>query len=293
MRFDFKEIMKFAEQQRRRRLVISGKNDLAAFSAVMKAQDQGWIEPFACGQSLNELGNEMNVLFSSADIQEARTKALGLVQNGEAEILLDTGPLDTVFFSLVADKRTGHNDKHILSYVSILMAPKDSRLTLLTDTLINNQPGLEEKIAVTENAIRVAKALGIQRPKIAALSALELVNPALPSTLDSAILSKMSERGQFGDAVIEGPLAMDNAESASAARHKGINSPVPGDVDIYLFPDLESANLTAQFLAWVGRFQLGGILVGTGIPIVIRSSLETPDSWLLNLALGIIANKDI
>lgn len=293
MRFDFKEIMKFAEQQRRRRLVISGKNDLAAFSAVMKARDQGWVEPFACGQSLNELGNEMNVLFSSADIQEARTKALGLVQNGEAEILLDTGPLDTVFFSLVADKRTGHNDKHILSYVSILMAPKDSRLTLLTDTLINNQPGLEEKIAVTENAIRVAKALGIQRPKIAALSALELVNPALPSTLDSAILSKMSERGQFGDAVIEGPLAMDNAESASAARHKGINSPVPGDVDIYLFPDLESANLTAQFLAWVGRFQLGGILVGTGIPIVIRSSLETPDSWLLNLALGIIANKDI
>lgn len=293
MRFDFKEIMKFAEQQRRRRLVISGKNDLAAFSAVMKARDQGWVEPFACGQSLNELGNEMNVLFSSADIQEARTKALGLVQNGEAEILLDTGPLDTGFFSLVADKRTGHNDKHILSYVSILMAPKDSRLTLLTDTLINNQPGLEEKIAVTENAIRVAKALGIQRPKIAALSALELVNPALPSTLDSAILSKMSERGQFGDAVIEGPLAMDNAESASAARHKGINSPVPGDVDIYLFPDLESANLTAQFLAWVGRFQLGGILVGTGIPIVIRSSLETPDSWLLNLALGIIANKDI
>jgi len=293
MSHDFKKIIRTADQNDRKMLVISGQPDPVALTSVLKARERGWVEPLACGSSFTGMASQIKVLCPTADIQEARQQALSLAQAEESGLLLDTGPLDTSFFSLIADKRTGHNDKHILSYVSILMAPKDGRLTLLTDTLINKQPGLEEKIAITENAIRVAKALGIQRPKIAALSALELVNPALPSTLDAALLSKMSERGQFGDAVIEGPLAMDNAESASAARHKGIDSPVPGDVDIYLFPDLESANLTAQFLAWVGRFQLGGILVGTGVPIVIRSFLETPDSWLLNLALGIIANKDI
>jgi len=144
-----------------------------------------------------------------------------------------------------------------------------------------------------ENAIRVGKGLGISQPKIAALGPLELVNLSIPSTLDAAMLSKMSERGQFGGAIVEGPLAMDNAESALAARHKGIESPVPGNVDIYLFPDLESANITAQFLGFLGSFQLGGVLAGTRLPIIIRSSLESPDSWLLNIALGLVVNRGI
>ena len=289
MSHDFEKIIRAADQKVRKRLFISGQPDPVALTSVLKARERGWVEPVACGSSFTEMASEMKVLCPTADIREARQEALSLAQAEESGLLLDTGPLDAGFFSLVADKKTGHNHEHTLSYVSILIAPKDGRLTLLTDTLINNQPGLEEKIAITENAIGMAKALGIQRPKIAALSALELVNPALPSTLDAAILSKMSERGQFGDAVIEGPLAMDNAESASAAKHKEINSPVPGDVDIYLFPDLESANLTAQFLAWVGRRQLCGVLAGTAVPVVIRSPLESSDAWLLNIALGILS----
>ncbi len=285
---DFEKIIRAADQKERKRLVISGQPDPIALNSVLKARERGWVEPILCGRAFTGMASEMKVLCPTAGIREARQEALSLAQAEESGLLLDTGPLDTNFFSLVADKKAGHNHEHILSYVSIMIAPKDGRLTLLTDTLINNQPGLAEKIGVTENAIRVANALGIQRPKIAALSALELVNPALESTLDAAILSKMSERGQFGNAVIEGPLAMDNAESASAARRKGINSPVPGDVDIYLFPDLESANLTAQFLAWVGRRQLCGVLIGTRVPLVVRSILERPESWLVNLALGLL-----
>jgi len=288
MSHDFEKIIRAADQRERKRLVMSGQPDPVAMTSVLKARERGWVEPIACGSAFTGMASEMKVLCPTSGIREAREEALGLVQTEESGLLLDTGPLDANFFSLVADKKTGHNHEHILSYVSIMIAPKDGRLTLLTDSLINNQPGLEEKIAVAENAIGVAKALGIHRPKIAALSALELVNPALKSTLDAALLSKMSERGQFGDAVIEGPLAMDNAESASAARHKGINSPVPGDVDVFLFPDLESANLTVQFLAWVGRCPLGGVLLGAKVPLVVRSTLEPPESWLVNLALGLL-----
>jgi phosphate butyryltransferase len=288
MRIDFEDIIRLAGKKDRKKLVITGQMDPAALSAVLKAREKGWVEPIACGDAFIDMDSEMKVLFSSVNIEEARQEALSLVQGGKADILLDTGPLAAGFFSLLTDKIGGINGGQVLSYVNILTAPKDGRMIMLTDTLINGTPCLKDKVCIVENVIDVAKTIGIDQPNIAALAPLELVNPALESTLDAAILSKMSERGQFGRAVIEGPLAMDNAESAEAARHKGINSSVPGDVDIYFFPDLESANLTAQFLAWVGRCQLCGVLAGTAVPVVIRSPLESPDSWFVNLAMGLL-----
>ena len=159
---------------------------------------------------------------------------------------------------------------------------------MMTDTYINNNPNLKDKIAIVENTIEVVDVLGIDTPKIAALAALEQVNPALISTLDAAVLSKMSERGQFGPAIVEGPLAMDNAGSATAARHKGIKSPVPGDADIYLFPDIESAYLITQFLFTLGKIRHAGILGGVNIPMVTLTPLDTKSSCLLNIALAVL-----
>jgi phosphate butyryltransferase len=215
-------------------------------------------------------------------------RALDMAKKGEAELYLDMGPLDTGFFSLVLDRNRGIIRGGILSYVSILDIPKQGRLTLLTDTMINATPGLAEKIHILENVIHVAAALGMHEPKIAALAPLELVNPIIPSTVEAAVLSKMSERGQLQKAVVEGPLGLDNAESALAAKHKGIDSPVPGNVDVYLFPDLEPAQHTTQFLVRLGQCQAGGILAGTRFPIIIRSPLEPAESWMINLSLGLI-----
>ncbi|RLF61212.1 MAG: hypothetical protein DRN37_01415 [Thermoplasmata archaeon] len=293
MDFSFEEIMGRGGQQKKRRVVISGKRDTNALSAILAARDRGWIDPVACGCSLSGLGKEMDVHFADSDMLKARQHALRLLEQGEADALLDMGPSNNRLFSVIDETLTHTKKSHLLSYVSVFRAPKNGRITLLTDTLINSKPGLKEKIEIVENAIRVGKGLGISQPKIAALGPLELVNPSIPSTLDAAMLSKMSERRQFGGAIVEGPLAMDNAESALAARHKGIESPVPGNVDIYLFPDLESANITAQFLGFLGSFQLGGVLAGTRLPIIIRSSLESPDSWLLNIALGLVVNRGI
>jgi phosphate butyryltransferase len=285
MELDFNSVIRFARQGGKRRVVISGQKDLAALASLSQAKREGWVEPLAIGRSFSDMEGEMEVAFSSVDVDEARLRALNLIQAGKAEILMDTGPLERRFFSLLFDQIKRIGGGQMLSYASLLIPPMTGQLTLFTDTLINRSPRLKDKVGILENVINFAGRLGIERPKVAALAPLELVNPALESTLDAAILSKMSERGQFGEAVIEGPLAMDNAASSSAARHKGIMSPVPGNVDIYLFPDLESAHLTAQFLAWVGRLQFGGILLGTPFPIAIRSPLEQPDSWLINLAL--------
>ncbi len=275
-------------QARGRKLFVSGRYDAAALDGVLRARDQGWVTPVACGGAFRDISGEMEVVCPEADIQAARQEAFGLAHARKSALVLDTGPLDPGFFSSLTRTLQAHSSKERLSYVSILHAPKDGRLTLLTDPLVNHTSDIRDKIAVTENAIRAAKALGIEGPKIAVLSALELVNPAIPSTIEAAVLSKMSNRGQFGDAIIEGPLAMDNAESASAAGHKGIHSPVPGDVDIYLFPDLESAQTTARFLSLLGRSPLAGVLMGTPCPVVIRSPLEPPESWMPNMAAALL-----
>ncbi len=285
----FDEIIQAAGKQARgRELLVSGRHDVAAMDAVFRARDEGWIVPIACGGEFSEMSRDLEVVFPEADIQTARQEAFGLVHARKSALVLDTGPLDPGFFTSLTRTTQSHFNKETLSYVSILHAPKDGRLTVLTDPLVDHPFDIREKIAVTENAIRAAKALGIEGPKVAVLSALELVNPAIPSTIEAAVLSKMSNRGQFGDAIIEGPLAMDNAESASAAGHKGIHSPVPGNVDIYLFPDLESAQTTARFLTLLGRSPLAGVLMGAPFPVVIRSPLEPPESWLPNLAAALL-----
>lgn len=201
---------------------------------------------------------------------------------------MDLAPLDSSLLMRLDDKRIGLKKRRLISYISIFESLRDGRLTLFTDTYINDNPNLKDKVAIVENAIEIADILGIKRPKIAAIAPLELVNPAIASTIDAAVLSKMSDRGQFGSAIIEGPLGMDNAESAIAAQHKGIESPVPGDVDIYLYPDIESAYLTTQFLFMLGKVRHAGMLGGVNIPTVTLTPLDNERSCLLNIALAVM-----
>ena len=283
---DFDAVLKTAATRKTKTMIVCGDDRKPAVKAVLQARDMGLVKPIFCGIGFSELKAESDLLFPGLNTTEARGQSLKMVSDGAADIFLDTEQLTYESLRLISEN--GLANGRITSYVSICQLPKGNRLTLLTDTLVNPAPDLKDKIAILGNAISVAAALGIQEPKIAALAPLELVNPAIRSTLDAAVLSKMSQRGQFGKAIIEGPLAMDNAESASAARHKGIRSPVPGDVDIYFFPDIESADITAQFLSRVFRVRFAGILAGTGIPIVVKSPLERDDAWLVNIALAVL-----
>ncbi|RLB23095.1 MAG: hypothetical protein DRG76_05055 [Deltaproteobacteria bacterium] len=286
-------IFELAKFLKKRTVAITGRADPAAFKALLTARDRGWLDPLACGQSLEPLRPQMDLLLPNADIREARDGALELLENGKVEALLDTGPLDEDLFSFLDHLAATDNGTRVISYVSVFRSVRNGRLTLFTDTLIHTSPSLKEKAGIIQNAASVAEALGIEHPKVAALGPIEIVNPAIPSTVDAAALAKMAERGQQGDVIVEGPLAMDNAESAEAAHHKGIESPVPGDVDIYLFPDLESALLSTQFVRCLGPFEVAGVVAGTKAPVIIHSPADSPESWLHNIVLGLLQGKRI
>ena len=284
--FCIDNILKLARGEKRKKIVVAGKNNSFAVDAVLQSREMGFGDPIFCGKEFSDLKTKEVILFGDSDANHALEKAIGMVNEGEADILLNTNPLSSKALASVSG--TNSSNSRVMNYINIFASPKENRLTLFTDTLINPDPGIKEKIGIINNSILVADVLGIKNPNIAALAPVEFVNPAIRSTMDAAILSKMSQRGQFGKSVVEGPLAMDNAESAIAARQKGVESIVPGNVDIYLFPDIESANITAQFLSFVFQVKLCGILTGTGIPMVVQSSLEQNDSWIYNIALAVL-----
>ena len=284
--FCIDNILKLARGEKRKQIVVAGKNNSFAVDAVLQSREMGFGDPIFCGKEFSDLKTKEVILFGDSDANHALEKAIGMVNEGEADILLNTNPLSSKALASVSG--TNSSNSRVMNYINIFASPKENRLTLFTDTLINPDPGIKEKIGIINNSILVADVLGIKNPNIAALAPVEFVNPAIRSTMDAAILSKMSQRGQFGKSVVEGPLAMDNAESAIAARQKGVESIVPGNVDIYLFPDIESANITAQFLSFVFQVKLCGILTGTGIPMVVQSSLEQNDSWIYNIALAVL-----
>lgn len=160
------------------------------------------------------------------------------------------------------------------------------KLLYITDAAISITPGLTEKAAILQNAVDFVRLLGVKEPKVAALSAIEVINPAIPSTIDAACLAKMADRGQIRGALVDGPLAFDNAISAKSAEIKGIRSQVAGDVDILLAPDLVSGNILAKDLEYLADAILAGILVGTKVPVVLTSRSDPPQARLASAALA-------
>jgi phosphate butyryltransferase len=166
--------------------------------------------------------------------------------------------------------------------------PDYDRLILVTDAAVNIAPSLQHKIDILKNAIRVARSLGIKQPKIAALAALEKVNPDMPSTVDAAELTRMGQIGYFGDCIVDGPLALDDALNPETAQKKGVSSPVSGGADILLAHDLEAANLLGKSIAYIGHAAYAGVIMGAKVPLIIVGRGSTPASRLQAIALGVV-----
>ena len=163
-----------------------------------------------------------------------------------------------------------------------------NQLVMITDGGVTPAPTLEQKIEILQNAVRVAHKLGNKNPKVAILSAVETVTPAMPSTTDAALIAKMNERGQIGGCVVDGPLALDNAVSPQAAKTKGLASGVAGNADILVCPNIESANLLAKSTTYFAGFRLAHLIMGATAPVLIPSRADTPDAKLLSIALGVL-----
>ena len=216
---------------------------------------------------------------------EAAEKAVAMARAGEVEALMKGSLHTDELMGAVVPSATGLRTSRRISHVFIMDVPAYPRLLLITDAAINIAPGLKEKVDIVQNAIDLAHILGIDEPKVAILSAVETVNPDIPSTLEAAALCKMADRKQIIGGILDGPLAFDNAVSEQAAKTKKIDSPVAGKADILLVPDLDAGNMLAKQLQYLAGADAAGIVLGARVPIVLTSRADSVRTRLASIAV--------
>jgi phosphate acetyltransferase len=213
-------------------------------------------------------------------------KAVEIVRSGEADALMKGSLHTDELLAEVVNKDTGIRTARRISHVFIMDVPTYPKPLFITDAAVNIFPTLEDKADIVQNAIDLAQALRIDRPKVAILSAVETITSKIPSTIDAAALCKMADRGQITGGLLEGPLAFDNAISGDAAKIKHIASPVAGDADIQLVPDLESGNMLAKELSFLADADAAGIVLGARVPIVLTSRADNVRTRMASCAVA-------
>ena len=276
------------------RTAVVDAGEIHVLEGMLEARAEGLVEPvlIGCPDRIQALCHQLKC--PSADVfeiipaisdEQAAAIGIDLVKQGKADALTKGWiHTDALMSPVLADLRTGKR----ISHVFVADLPSYSKLLFITDAAINIAPDLLEKAAIVQNAVDLARLLGVEQPKVAALSAVEIIKPAIASTIDAACLSKMAERGQIRHAVVDGPLAFDNAISKQAARIKKIDSTVSGDVDILLAPDLNAANILAKDLEYLAGAIMAGIVVGARVPIMLPSRSDPPVARLAAAAVAVL-----
>ena len=272
--------------------------DVASIRAVGGAVEAGLVVPMLVGpgariaRAAEQAGVDVGrwrLHDVGDDPRCAAEEAVALCRNGQARILMK-GVLHSDELLAAAVSREGAlRGTRRASHVFVIDLPGLSRPLLFTDCVVNIAPDLMAKRDIAQNAIDLAHALGIARPKLAILSAVETVSPSIPGTIDAASLCKMADRGQISGAMLDGPLAFDNAISAASARDKGIASPVAGEPDILLLPDLEAGNMLYKQLVYLAGAEVAGVVLGMRVPIVLTSRSDSVASRVASCALAILA----
>lgn len=222
------------------------------------------------------------------DHDQAAAEAVRLVHEGRAKAIMKGHLHTNQLLHHVVKRDGGLRTARRISHVFIMDVPGLDHLLMVTDAAINIAPTLDEKVDITQNAIDLAIALGIQKPKVGILSAVETVDPRIPSTIDAAVLSKMAERGQIRGGIVDGPLAMDNAVDVEAAKTKGIRSLVAGHADILVVPNMEAGNMLAKELSFVAHAEAAGVVMGAMCPIILNSRADDDKARLASCAVAAI-----
>lgn len=290
-----------AKEVSKQTLVVAAAEDNEVLAAVSEAVKLGIVDAILVGDQgqINEIASSQGYDISKCKIVNepnkigAARKSVEMVSKGEANLVMK-GLLGTAdILRAVLDKEIGLRTGRVLSHVAVLEIEGYDRLFMLTDGAMNIAPDLSQKAQIVQNAVTVAKALGIAQAKVAPLAAVELVNPDMQPTLDAASLSQMAARGQIKDCIIDGPLALDNAVSLEAAEHKGIKSPVAGKADILMVPNIEAGNVLYKSIVYFAKAKTAGIISGAKAPVVLTSRADTHEAKLYSIALGVLvaANK--
>jgi len=267
-----------------------------AMNGAVEAAAAGLIEPTLIGPAaeMKALAAKIGVDISMFPIVDADTQAKAaeaavvLCRSGKFKALMKGSLHTDELLKPAMDRDTGLRTSRRISHVFIMDTPAYARTLLITDAAINITPELEDKVHIVQNAIDLAQALGIPEPKVALLSAIETVNPKIKSTLDAAALCKMAERGQITGGILDGPLAFDTAVSVTAAAIKNLVSPVTGQADILVVPDLESGNMLAKQLEYLGGAQMAGVVLGARVPTILTSRADSAETRLTSCAVAVL-----
>lgn len=266
---------------------------------AIEAAEYGLIVPILIGPKvkINKVAKELDLDLSNYEIiatehsHAAAEKAVELARTDKVQMLMKGSLHTDEMMHAILNKDKGLRTDKRMSHVFVVEIKTYNKLLFITDCAINIDPTIMEKKDIVQNAINLALAIGIKKPKVAILSAIETVTDKISSTIDAAALCKMADRKQIVDGVLEGPLAFDNAVSLEAAKIKKIESPVAGEADILVVPNIEAGNMLAKELEYLAHAELAGIVLGARIPIVLTSRADESNSRLASCALGILYAK--
>lgn len=226
-------------------------------------------------------------IIDRAEHTTAAALAVEMVRDGSCDIIMKGNLHTAIYFKAVLNKETGVASGSFASQVSVYDKLHGDELFFLTDCAMNIAPNLEEKVNLVNNAVALARELGVETPRVAMLSALEVVNPKIPDTMEAAVISKMADRGQIKNCIVDGPLALDNIVSPEAAAQKGIQSPVAGVADIVVAPNLQVCNALHKAISYFGGRASASVIAGTRVPVVSTSRTDSVPTKLLTLYLAI------
>jgi phosphate acetyltransferase len=269
----------------------------SALSGAVEAANLGIIVPILVGphDKIAAIASAAGIDISRFQIVDAQhsnesaVKAVELVRSAQAELLMKGSLHTDELMAAVVSREGGLRTGRRISHVFVMDIPTYHKVLIVTDGAINISPTLEDKVEICQNAVDLAISLGLSKPKVAILAAVETVTSKMPATIDAAALCKMAERGQITGAILDGPLAFDNAISKEAARTKGIHSEVAGDPDILLAPDLEAGNILAKQLSFLAKADSAGLVLGARVPIILTSRADSVRSRIASCAVAMLA----
>ena len=294
---NFDTLLNLTKKHPRRKVAVAVAQDTSVIQAMTEAKRQNMAEAVLIGneheirEMAGSLGSSLEgtTILDEPDPLRATARAVEMVSRGEADILMKGYIHTDDFLRAVLKKEAGLRTKSIMSHVFVGEIREPDKLVFITDGAMNIVPTLEQKSAILMNAVHLADIFGVMNPKVAVLTAVELVNPAMSATLDAAALATMAKREQFVPAcTVDGPFALDNALSPEAARHKKIGGPVAGDADILLVPNIEAGNMLAKSLVYFAGRGLVGLLVGAKAPVVLTSRADNMECKLLSVAGAVL-----
>lgn len=293
---DFKDIIELAIKKGPMKVVVAAAEDIHVLEAVKLAKEYKLVNPILTGSKklIEKISKTIDFnlkdieIFNSNSKEESAYQAASLVNRGEADLLMK-GLLDTsVILKAVLNKDFNLKKEKLLSHVGVLKVYTYEKLFILSDSAMNIKPNMEDKIDIIKNAISVANAIGVEMPKVALICPVEKVNPKIESTLHAIEIVKLNKEGKITGCYISGPLALDNAVSIEAAKHKGIKDPNAGKADILIPPDLASANILNKSMEYFAGAEKAGIIMGAKRPIVLTSRASSAKAKLNSIALGVL-----